>query len=54
MRNRFYKFLFKNDKLLCIRVLFIVSPMILIKYLVKPFMVNLKFIKIKLLGKIYK
>lgn len=49
----FFKFLLKNDKLLCIRVLFIVSPMILIKYLVKSFMVNLKFIKIKLLGKIY-
>jgi hypothetical protein len=49
----FFKFLLKNDKLLCIRVLFIVSPMILIKYLVKSFMVNLKLIKIKLLGKIY-
>lgn len=48
----FFKFLLKNDKLLCIRVLFIVSPMILIKYLVKHFMVNLKLIKIKLLGKI--
>ena len=48
----FFKFLLKNDKLLCIRVLFIVSPMIFIKYLVKHFMVNLKLIKIKLLGKI--
>ena len=48
MRNRFYKFLFKNDKLLCIRVLFIINPMILIKYLVKSFIVNLKLIKIKL------
>ena len=44
----FFKFLFKNDKLLCIRVLFIINPMILIKYLVKSFIVNLKLIKIKL------
>lgn len=44
----FFKFLLKNDKLLCIRVLFIVNPMILIRYLVKSFIVNLKLIKIKL------
>jgi hypothetical protein len=47
MSINFFKFLLKYDKILCVKILFIVNPLVLTKFLLKALIINLKLSKIE-------